>query len=129
VTVLVLARALSLVLPAEPGRLVAPMLLFGAAVLQVTPWRGRLAVLCHWPLPLRFKGRDADVDCARYGVVAAWRCVRSCALSMAACLVSPHTLWLMVALTVVAVVERGLERPQHFHFALAHVGIAIALIS
>jgi len=103
--------------------------LFAAALFQVTPYRGKLSVLCHWPMRLRVDGEAADADCVRFGTVAATRCVQTCALPMAACLALPHELALMAALSAIALIERGYERPRHFALAVSYLSLALLLLS
>lgn len=126
---LVLAGVVGAVVPEPSPAIAVPGLLVAAAIVQITPWRTRLAVLCHWPMPLRSEGLAADVDCGRYGVVSAARCIQTCALPMAVCLVQAHNVVLMAALTLIAVIERGFQHPRHLLFAVAYLVLALFFLS
>jgi hypothetical protein len=78
----------------------------GGAALVFRPGRAREVVRCGKPVAIRGHGRPADADCARAGLVAALWCARLCAPGMVAMLAAPDRLWLMAALTAVALGER-----------------------
>jgi len=84
----------------------AGVVLLLCAVAEFDPRRDDLARSCDRPTRLRANGFDADVDCARFGILSACRGVRLCGLPMLAMLALPSSLLLMALITAVSLTDR-----------------------
>ena len=98
-TTLPLVSGLGLNLSTSLGLLVA-------AAWQLTPVKRRALRACHRTAPLAGSGWRADRDCVAYGLTTGGRCVVNCWAIMFACLLSAHSIPVMVAGTMVGVGER-----------------------
>ena len=76
---------------------------------------------------LRGTGPDANVDCARFGVLTAARGGRLCALPMLAMLAVPSSLLVMAALTALSVSDRVTQGSRRLVIAVLYVILAAAL--
>lgn len=83
----------------------------GAAAWQLGPGKRRSLVRCALTIPLAPRGRAADRDCVRYGVLVATSCIRSCWVLMAAVAATGHALVPMLAVVLVLRYERTGRRP------------------
>ena len=95
-----------------------------AAVWQLTRTKRRALFACGRTVPLPPLGRRADAGCARFALLQAWRCIRSCWAIMAVMVAVGHSsLAWMVALTALVVAEeltvRGRRLPGGRRRALA----------
>ena len=106
--------------------------LAAAAVWQLTRAKRRALFACGRTVPLPPSGRRADAGCARFALLQAWRCIRSCwALMLVMVAVGHSSLVWMVALTALVVAEeltvrgRRLTRPAAAVLAAAAVGVAL----
>jgi hypothetical protein len=77
-----------------------------AAAWQLAPARRRALRACHRTAPLAGHGWRADRDCLVYGLTSGGRCVLTCGAMMLACLLSAHSIALMVIATIVGLRER-----------------------
>ncbi len=79
---------------------------------------------------LRPTGSEADVDCARFGVLTAGRDVRFCALPMLAMLAAdqlPVGLLVMAAVTALALTDRVTAGRRRILIAAAYAALAVVL--
>jgi hypothetical protein len=77
-----------------------------AAAWQLAPAKRRALRACHRTAPLAGRGWRADRDCVAYGLTSGGRCVLNCWAMMFACLLSAHSIPVMVAATIVGLRER-----------------------
>jgi predicted metal-binding membrane protein len=77
-----------------------------AAAWQLAPAKRRALRACHRTAPLAGRGWRADRDCLAYGITSGGRCVLNCWAMMFACLLSAHSIPVMVAATMLALGER-----------------------
>ena len=113
------------------GALLA-LALGAAAGWQLTRTKRRALFACGRTVPLPPSGRRADAGCARFALLQAWRCIRSCWALMVVMVAVGHAslLW-MVALTALVVAEeltvrgRRVTRPAAAVLAAAAVGVAL----
>lgn len=110
--------------PAAGGALLAL-----GALAQLHPRRSVRVADCDRTMRIRASGPSADLDCARFGVVSAARCVRLCALPMLAMLSMPASLWLMAALAALPLGERLSRRRWPVLAALAYAALAVAVLA
>lgn len=103
-----------------------------AAGWQLTRAKRRALFACGRTVPLPPAGRRADAGCARFALVQAWRCVRSCwAIMLVMVVVGHSSLFWMVALTALVVGEeltisgRRLTRPAAALLAVAAAAVAL----
>jgi predicted metal-binding membrane protein len=103
-----------------------------AAAWQLTRAKRRALFACGRTVPLPPLGRRADAACARFALLHAWRCMRSCWAVMVVMAAVGHAgLAWMAALTALVVAEeltirgRALTRPAAA--ALAAAALAVAL--
>lgn len=113
---------------------VAPPAVSGAllalcALAQLHPRRSLRVAECDRPMRIRASGSSADLDCARFGVVSAARCVRLCALPMLAMLSAPASLWLMAALAALPLGERVSRRRWPVLTAVSYAALAVAVLA
>ena len=81
-----------------------------ALIWQVTPAKRRAVLSCHRTRPLAPTGLRADRDCLLYGWTMGTSCLVSCWALMFVCMLSNHSLLVMVSITVIGFVERSKER-------------------
>jgi predicted metal-binding membrane protein len=99
---------------------------------QLTRAKRRALYACGRTVPLPPYGRPADAACARFALLHAWRCIRSCWAIMLVMVVIGHSslIW-MIALTALVVAEeltvggRRLTRPAAGVLAAAAAAIAL----
>ena len=96
----------AVVWPAGVPVLAPAVALLAAAVWQVTPLRKRAMRRCGRPPYVSVRGWRADRDCVMGGIAHGRRCVFTCAPVMAVMALA-HSVFLMVALTVVLLTERA----------------------
>lgn len=101
-----------LLLPLRAGPAETAIAFVVAAVWQLTPWKRRALVACHWRMPLAPRGWRADRDCLRFGWGCGLRCFVSCWALMLACFLSGHALAATAAGAAVGLAERYLVRDQ-----------------
>ena len=106
--------------------------LAAAALWQLTGAKRRASFACGLTVPLPPYGRRADAACARFGLVHAWRCVRSCwALMIVMVAVGHSSLVWMAALTALVVTEemtvRGYRITRPAAAVLGAAAVAVAL--
>lgn len=80
-----------------------------ATAWQLSPARRRQLRRCERTVPLRPRGRAADLDCARFGLAAGWSCVTTCWALMAMS-VAGHSMVVMVVISSVQLGERLVRR-------------------
>jgi len=107
--------------------LAAAILVLACAIAQFDPRRTDLSRSCDRPMRLRGTGPDANVDCARFGVLTAARGARLCALPMLAMLAVPSSLLVMAALTALSVSDRVTQGSRRLVIAVLYVILAGAL--
>jgi predicted metal-binding membrane protein len=103
-----------------------------AAVWQLTRAKRRALFACGRTVALPPLGRRADAGCARYALLNAWRCIRSCWAIMAVMVAVGHSslVW-MVALTALVFAEeltvrgRRVTRPAAALLLAAAAGVAL----
>lgn len=81
-----------------------------AVAYQLSPGRYTLLRACTRTVPLAPYGREADLDCLRYGLMTGRACVATCWAAMAAATVS-HGVGVMAALLAITLAERRSWRP------------------
>jgi predicted metal-binding membrane protein len=106
--------------------------LAAAAGWQLTRAKRRALFACGRTVPLPPLGRRADAACARFALLHAWRCMRSCWAIMAVMAAVGHAgLGWMAALTALVVAEeltvRGRRLTRPAAVALAGAAVAVAL--
>jgi hypothetical protein len=77
---------------------------------------------------LRPNGFDADIDCARFGVLSACRGLRLCALPMLAMLALPASLLLMALITAISLTERITQGRHRFAVSACWAAIGAVLL-
>lgn len=88
------------------GRLIVVATLCIAAVWQISRFKRRALYQCRQTIPLPPRGVAADAACARFGVLQAWRCVRTCwALMLVMVVIEEGTLLAMTAMTGLVLLE------------------------
>lgn len=97
-----------------------------AATWQLSRAKRRSLTACHRSMPLAPRGWRAHYDCLRYGWTIGRSCLVSCAGLMLACVVSAHSLPMMMTATAVAGAERVSPRadPSTTFAALSFVAAA-----
>ncbi len=80
--------------------------LVAVAAWQFAPAKRRALRACHRTAPLAGRGWRADRDCVAYGLMSGGRCVVNCWPMMFACLLSGHSILVMVSVTIVGLAER-----------------------
>jgi len=103
-----------------------------ASAWQLTRAKRRALYACGRTVPLPPSGRRADAGCARFALLHAWRCIRSCWAIMLVMVVVGHSsiAW-MIALTALVVSEeltvrgRRLTRPAAGVLAAAAAVVAL----
>jgi len=106
--------------------------LAAAAGWQLTRAKRRALYACGRTVPLPPYGRRADAACARFALLHAWRCIRSCWAIMLVMVIVGHSalIW-MIALTALVIAEeltlrgRRLTRPAAGPLAAAAAAIAL----
>jgi predicted metal-binding membrane protein len=98
-----------------------------AAAWQLAPAKRRAVRTCHRTAPLAGRGWRADRDCVAYGVSSGGRCVLSCCAMMFACLLSAHSIPVMVSATMVGLAERYASRPMARRSSVALAALALML--
>lgn len=106
----------------------AGILVLACAIAQFDPHRADLTKSCDRPMRLRANGSDANVDCARFGLLTAARGVRLCALPMLAMLAVPASLVVMAVLTALSVADRVTQGARRRHLAILYVTLAAVLV-
>jgi predicted metal-binding membrane protein len=111
---------------------VISLALAAAAGWQLTRAKRRALFACGRTVPLPPLGRRADAGCARFALLQAWRCIRSCWAIMAVMVAVGHSsLGWMAALTALVVAEeltvrgRRLTRPAAAVLAVAAAAVAL----
>jgi predicted metal-binding membrane protein len=106
--------------------------LAAAAAWQLTRTKRRALFACGRTLPLPPLGRRADAACARFALLHAWRCVRSCwAIMVVMVAVGHSSLAWMAALTALVVAEeltvrgRRITRPAAVVLGAAAAAVAL----
>lgn len=106
--------------------------LAAAAAWQLTRTKRRALFACGRTVPLPPHGRRADAACARFALLHAWRCMRSCWAIMVVMAAAGHAgLAWMAALTALVVAEeltvrgRRVTRPAAAALALAAVAVLL----
>jgi predicted metal-binding membrane protein len=99
-------------LPVQAGSGAAAIAFAAAAVWQLTRWKRRAVVACHWRMPLAPRGWRSDRDCLLYGWRSGLRCSLSCGLLMLACALAGHSPLATAVGTGVALAERYAVRDQ-----------------
>lgn len=113
-------------------RVLLALALAAAAGWQLTRAKRRALFACGSTVPLPPLGRRADAGCARFALLQAWRCIRSCWAIMLVMVVAGHAslVW-MVALTALIVAEeltltgRRVTRPAAGLLAAAAAAVAV----
>lgn len=91
---------------AVDDRLPLAFALLAAAAWQVSTFKRRALFQCRRTVPLPPVGLRADTACARFAWRHGWRCLISCwALMVVMALGSDGGMWLMVAVTVLTMLE------------------------
>ncbi len=106
------------------------MLLGVCALAQLDPTRPAKVKRCDRGMRLRPTGSEADVDCARFGVLTAGRDVRFCALPMLAMLAADQLragLLVMAAVSALALADRITAGRRRLLIAAAYAALAVAL--
>ena len=103
-------------------------LLVGCAALSLLPGRAIWARACDRPARLRDRGRLADADCARFGVLTVLRDLPLCGPPMLAMLVAPGGLVLMAAIGGLTLVDRIIQGRAALLVAGGYVAIAAAVL-
>lgn len=98
------------------------------ALAQLDPRRTDRSKACDRPMRLRSNGSDANVDCARFGVLTAYRGLWLCALPMLAMLTLPASLLMMALLTTLSVTDRVTEGRRRLLIAALYAGLGAVLI-
>ena len=113
-------------------RVLLALALGAAALWQLTRTKRRALFACGRTVPLPPLGRRADAGCARFALLQAMRCMRSCWAIMVVMVALGHaSLAWMIALTGLVVAEeltvrgRRLTRPAAGALALAAVAVAL----
>lgn len=107
------------------------VLLGVCALAQLDPTRPEQVKRCDRGMRLRATGSEADVDCARFGVLTAGRDVRFCALPMLAMLAAdqlPASLLVMAAVTALALADRITAGRRRLLIAAAYAALAVVLV-
>ena len=107
------------------------VLLGACALAQLDPTRPEKVKRCDRVMRLRATGSEADVDCARFGVLTAGRDVRFCALPMLAMMAADHLpagLLVMAAVTVLALADRITAGRRRLLIAAAYAALAVVLV-
>jgi Predicted metal-binding integral membrane protein (DUF2182) len=107
------------------------VLLGVCALAQLDPTRPEQVKRCDRGMRLRATGSEADVDCARFGVLTAGRDVRFCALPMLAMLAAdqlPASLLVMAAVTALALADRITAGRRRLLIAAAYAAFAVVLV-
>lgn len=105
-------------------------LLAVCALAQLDPTRPERVKRCDRGMRLRPAGSDADVDCARFGVLTAGRDVRFCALPMLAMLAADQLrvgLLVMGAVSALALADRITAGRRWLLIAAAYTALAVVL--
>jgi hypothetical protein len=71
---------------------------------------------------------EADLDCARAGLIAALWCARLCAVPMLAMLVEPGWWWMMALLTAIGLAERIGAPRGRIPVSLAYAALSVAIL-
>ena len=106
------------------------VLLGVCALAQLDPTRPVKVKRCDRGMRLRSTGSEADVDCARFGVLTAGRDVRFCALPMLAMLAADPLragLLVMAALSALALADRITAGHRRLLIAAAYAALAAVL--
>jgi Predicted metal-binding integral membrane protein (DUF2182) len=99
--------------------------LVAAAAWQLAPAKRRALRACHRTAPLAGQGWRADRDCVAYGVTSGGRCVVNCSAMMFACLLSAHSIPVMLSATMVGLAERYASRPVARHTSAVFAALAM----
>ena len=106
------------------------VLLGVCALAQLDPTRPEKVKRCDRGMRLRSTGSEANVDCARFGVLTAGRDVRFCALPMLATLAAdllPAGLLVMAAVSALALTDRITAGGRRLLLAVAYAALAVVL--
>jgi hypothetical protein len=128
----VIAVGLSSVAEMLGGVLGSPAIAAGGLILccaiaELDP--RRVARITAGDAPVRLTGNgSAGVDCARCGVLAAWRGVPVCGLPMLAMLAVPGSLLVMAILTALAAIDHLTRGRLRLLFALLYAVLGTALL-
>jgi len=106
----------------------AGVVLLVCAAAEFDPRRGDLTRSCDRPTRLRANGFDADVDCARFGVLSACRGVRLCGLPMLAMLALPSSLLLMAFITAISLTDRITQGRHRFAISACWAALGAVLL-
>ena len=106
----------------------AGALVLVCALAEFDPGRAVRMASCDRPMRLRGNGFDADVDCARFGLLSAARGVRLCALPMLAMLAMPGSLPVMAVLTGLTVTDRITEGRRRLLLAALYTVLGVGLL-
>ena len=107
------------------------VLLGVCALAQLDPTRAEKVQRCDRGMRLRSAGSEANVDCARFGVLTAGRDVRFCALSMLAMLAADPLragLLVMAAVSALALSDRITAGHRRLLYAAAYAAFAVVLV-
>jgi predicted metal-binding membrane protein len=80
--------------------------LMTAAAWQLTAAKRRALNTCHLAIPLPAFGRQADLSCARFGLLQSWRCLGSCWALMLAMTLDGGLFW-MIGISLIVCLERS----------------------
>jgi hypothetical protein len=100
-----------------------------AGAWQVAPRRWRAIGRCARTVPLASRGRRADADCLRFGLLIARPCVVSCAGYMLLVAATGHSLLFMAVFAVVSLRERIALRKRPAVGLLATALAAVVIVA
>ena len=109
-------------------QLAAGLLTAACAAAQLDPGRALAMQACERPMRLRDKGSDANSDCARFGILCAYRGLRICALPMLAMLAMPSSLLLMAALTTAVATDRMTHGRHRLVIGVLYLILAVSVV-
>ena len=96
---------------------------------MTSPWKANAASACHWTMPLRPTGWNADTDCLCFGWIAGSTCVSNCWPMILLCWLSNHNFLIMCCAFGIGWTERHSGIGLKSNAALAAVLAAIFGVS
>jgi predicted metal-binding membrane protein len=96
---------------------------------QLTRWKRRAIVACRRTVALPPAGVRADLACARFGMLQAWRCMIACWPVMLLMVVVGHQLLLMILLTLIVVAEERVPKRDRLILPLAGAFAVVTVLA
>ena len=86
--------------------MLAAMLFLIAGFMSWLPSRKMIMMQCEQTRPIRIHGMSMYQDCLVYGLSIGKACARMCWIPMLALMLAHHSLWLMLFVSVIVLIER-----------------------